>query len=320
MPFGRPIEHFVTLFNTSYLPAGLSLYRSLCERAGRFRLWVLCMDATVEACLRELGLPEVSVIPLSEVETSPLLSVKPGRSVGEYCWTLTPFVPEFVMARDDSVSRVTYLDADLFFFDDPAILLDEFAASDTHVLITEHAFAPEYARSVKAGIYCVQFMTFRNTPEARGVMRWWQDRCLEWCFNRYEDGKIGDQKYLDDWPVRFPGVVHVLQQKERTLAPWNAAHFLGRPGAPTPVFYHFQGFRVLSERKMRCYLGFRVGAAAEPYYTRYASEMRKSIVLIRARWKMVPTLYDASTLRERVAKCYHMLTGSVAYRRYSLDN
>jgi hypothetical protein len=320
MPSARPIEHFVTLFDTSYLPAGLSLYRSLCEHVGAFRLWVLCMDTTVETCLRELDLPEMSVIPLSEVETAALLAVKPGRSAGEYCWTLTPFVPEIVMARDATAKRVTYLDADLFFFDDPGILLDEFEASGAHVLITEHAFAPAYARSVKAGIYCVQFMTFRNTPEGREVMHWWQDRCIEWCFNRYEDGKMGDQKYLDDWPVRFPGIVHVLQQKERTLGPWNATHFLDRPGAPTPVFFHFQSFRVLSEQKMRWYLGFRIGAVAERFYARYTLEMRNSIVLIQARWKMIPTLNDASTIRERVAKCYYILTGSIAYRRYSLDN
>src|SRR6266702_7623853 len=136
MPFAMPIEHYVTLFDTSYLAAGLSLHRSLCEHAGAFRLWVLCMDTTVETCLRELDLPEVSVIPLSEVETAALVAVKSGRTAGEYCWTLTPFVPEFVMAREPSAKRVTYVDADLYFFDAPAILLDEFDASDAHVLIT----------------------------------------------------------------------------------------------------------------------------------------------------------------------------------------
>lgn len=313
------IEHYVTLFDANFLPAGLCLYRSMRERAGAFRLWVLCMDATVEARLRELDLPEVSLIPLREAETEALLMVKPGRTMGEYCWTLTPFVPEFVMMREPSATRVTYIDADLYFFDNPQILFGELESSCAHVLITEHAFAPEYAPSVKAGIYCVQFMTFRNTSEGRAVMHWWQDRCIEWCYNRYEDGKFGDQKYLDDWPIRFPRAVHVLRQKERTLAPWNSAHYLDQGSSSIPVFFHFHGFRVLSDRKMRWCLGFRIGLEAERYYSHYSSEMRNSITLIRERWNVVPTLKDARSIKERLAKYYHLLTGSATYRSYSLD-
>jgi hypothetical protein len=277
------------------------------------------MDTTVEARLRELDLPNLTLIPLGNVETKALLAVRTGRTTAEYCWTLTPFAPEFVMARDSSIERVTYIDADLYFFDDPRILLDEFEASGAHVLITEHAYAPEYDKSARSGIYCVQFMTFRNTPEARDVMHWWQDRCLEWCFDRHENGKLGDQKYLDDWPERFPQKVHVLRQKERTLAPWNAAHFLDRANARVPVFFHFHGFRVLSERKMRWYWGYRIGAKADRYYQRYSSEMCNAVALTRLRWKVVPTLKDVETIKERVAKCYYVLTGSARYRSYSLD-
>src|SRR5947208_676192 len=97
------VEHFVTLFDSAYLPAGLCLYRSLCEQAQPFRLWILCIDSTTETCLRELGLPNVSLIPLREEETPRLLAVKPQRTTGEYCWTLTPFCVQFVMDRDPSI-------------------------------------------------------------------------------------------------------------------------------------------------------------------------------------------------------------------------
>ena len=48
---------------------------------------------------------------------------------------------------------------------------------------------------------------------------------MEWCFNRFEEGKFGDQKYLDKWPELFDDKVHILSNKELLLAPWNATRF-----------------------------------------------------------------------------------------------
>ena len=185
-----PTEHFVTLFDSKFLPMGMALHNSLISQGQPFHLWIICMDDKVEQQLGLVALPNVTLLPLASMETSELLEVKPGRSRGEYCWTLTPFTFQAVFDRDDSITRVTYLDSDIFFFDTPLTLLREFDASGKHVLITEHAFAPEYDFYVNlSGRFCVQFMTFRRSAEGKKVMRWWQERCLEWCFERHEDGK-----------------------------------------------------------------------------------------------------------------------------------
>lgn len=279
------VEHFVTLFDNNFLPLGLCLHASLLDHGQPFHLWILCMDELVEQNLRLLALPQVSLIPLDEVEDGRLLEVKPSRNRGEYCWTLTPFTPQFVFNRDSNVERVTYLDADLYFFARPSLLLDEFEHSGKHVLITEHAYDPRYerfGRARRSGRFCVQFITFRRTPESLRVMRWWQARCLEWCYARAEDGKFGDQKYLDQWPTLFGSEVHILRQKEKTLAPWNVAYYekLGH-GQVAPVFYHFHGFRILSHNELLLYSGYRVGNSADNLYEAYLSSLGRAIVELK---------------------------------------
>ena len=263
------------------------------------------MDALVEQNLRHLALQHVSLIPLREVEDARILEVKPTRSRGEYCWTLTPFAPQFVFDRDPQVQRVTYLDADLFFFASPKLLLDEFEQSGKHVLITEHAYDPRYerfGRAKRGGRFCVQFITFRRTPESAKVMRWWQDRCLEWCYARVEDGKFGDQKYLDQWPELFGPEVHILLQKEKTLAPWNVAYYekLGR-GQVAPVFYHFHGFRILSPNELLLYSGYRVGNAANHLYQTYLSTLDHVIAQLKQSGISTPCLPRRHDLVGRLA-------------------
>lgn len=234
------MEHYVTLFDSLYLPQGLSLHRSMQRHANEYTLWILCMDDEVHGVLGKLQLPNVRLLQLSAIETDELKRVKPTRTKGEYCWTLTPFTPRFVFEANPRVGRVTYLDADMWFRKSPAPIFAEFEASGKSVLITDHAYAPEYDESVTSGQYCVQFMTFvREGGET--VRAWWEARCLEWCFARVEDGKFGDQKYLDDWPERFPEHVHVLRNKELLLAPWNATRYPFSGAA----CWHFHSLRIV---------------------------------------------------------------------------
>jgi hypothetical protein len=238
-------EHYVTLFDSGYLLQGLALHRSMQRHLPAFRLWVLCMDDEAYRMLDALQLPSLSLLRLADVETPELRAVKPSRSRGEYCWTITPFSPRFVFEADASVQRVTYVDADVWFRRAPDAVFREFEASGKQVLITDHAYAPEHDQSAIAGQYCVQFVTFTREG-GEPVRKWWEERCVEWCFARYEDGRFGDQKYLDAWPAMFADRVHVLADREAFLAPWNASALpYGRS-----VAFHFHGLKV--------YEGYRV--------------------------------------------------------------
>jgi len=271
------MEHYCTLFDRNFLPAGLSLHESLAGLDEPFHLWILCMDDGAEQQLRALKLENVTLIQLAEIENERLIGIKGCRSKGEYCWTLTPFLPSHILERNLAVKRVTYVDADVYFFRSGRPFFQELEQSQAEVLITEHAYAPEYDKSATAGRFCVQFVAFTNSAGAKGVLRWWQDRCIEWCFARVEGGKFGDQKYLDRWPELFGKTVHILQDKRLALAPWNAEYYLSEEeSALLPVFYHFHGLRLISPTQARLYSGYRVGVAALDLYRTYVQALGRA--------------------------------------------
>ena len=314
------VEHFVTLFDNNYLPLGLALHHSLMTQGQPFHLWIVCIDERVEQHLLQLSLPYVSLIGLHEVEDARLLAVKPSRNRAEYCWTLTPFTPEFVFKRDAQIERVTYLDADLFFFDTPKLLLDEFKHSDKDVLITEHAYDPRHDKSRKSGRFCVQFISFRRTEGAMKVMHWWQERCLEWCYEKAEDGKLGDQKYLDQWPILFDSEVHILRQKEKTLAPWNVRYFEQQSGGRVmPVFYHFHGFKIISSDKALLYSGYSVGNAVESIYRPYLSCLSGKLTLLRQHGIQMTFLPPRQDLLSKCLNIKRRIWGGMYYANFTSD-
>lgn len=239
------MEHYVTLFDSRFLPQGLALQSSLERHAGPYALWILCVDDETYDVLGRLGLPNVRLMRLVDVETPELLRAKQERSRAEYCWTLTPFTPRFVFEADPTVQRATYLDADLWLRQSPAPIFREFELSGKQVLITDHAYAREHDQTTTSGRYCVQFMIFTREGGER-VRKWWEERCVEWCFARVENGKFGDQRYLDDWPERFGDRVHVLQHAEWARAPWNAA----QSPYDQALFFHFHGLRLLGDDRV----------------------------------------------------------------------
>lgn len=194
--------------------------------------------------------------------------------MAEYCWTCTPFTVKYCLEKF-GLSACTYLDADLFFYKDPSVLIAEMGGRS--VLITPHNYSAGYDVSATAGIYCVQFVTFKNTPDGWRVLNWWADACLQWCYARYEDGKMGDQKYLDSWPFMFKGV-HICKNKYAGAAPWNANNYL--PGETGEIiFFHYHDLQYLSNGSW--YLGgYDIPAAILNELYRPYIELLKSIARI----------------------------------------
>ena len=246
------MRHYCTYFDRHYLVRGLALYQSLKRHDGPFTLWVLCFDDWSYDVLTRLAEPDLRPIALADFERddAALLAVKPTRSKVEYYFTCSPSLPLYVLNAHPEIELLTYLDADLFFYADPTPIFDEMGGGS--ILIGEHRYPPDLRYMEVHGVYNVGLLAFRNDERARACLQWWRERCLEWCYDRPEDGKYADQKYLDDWPERFPGTV-VLQHPGAGLAPWNWKNYAltvtqGRvtvDGLPL-LFFHFHGLKIIA--------------------------------------------------------------------------
>ena len=268
-------RYFCSYFDGNYVSRGLALYRSLQRHCPEFKLWVLCMDGICFETLTALALPGVHPIALSDFEKGDhdLVAAKQNRTPIEYYFTCSPSLPLFVLDNNPQVDLITYLDADLFFFSEIEPIYDELA--NRSIGIIGHRCPPFLKYNDQYGIYNVGWVSFRRDAHAMTCLRWWRERCLEWCYDRPEDGRFADQKYLDVWPSRFQKVA-VLEHKGANLAPWNLANYTisthgGRVHVDEQplIFFHFHGLKPVER--------WTYDPGLDDYQTKATTVIRRSI-------------------------------------------
>ncbi|EKD78350.1 MAG: hypothetical protein ACD_41C00364G0002 [uncultured bacterium] len=301
--------NFCTLFDKNYATRGLALHASLLRQAGDFTLWILCMDDIVYDILTKLKLEQVELIRLSALEDDELRQVKTTRTAVEYCWTLTPSLPLYVLTQHPELDHVTYLDADTYFFSSPQPLYDEW--KNQSILIVSHNYAPRFNYKVaESGIYNVEFLIFRNDAAGLACLRWWRERCNEWCYFRLEDGKLGDQMYLNDWPTRFQHVV-VAQHLVGGVAPWNIERFsfhqannqIMIDNLPV-IFFHYHAFKLYSTNAYDPLVGYYYCPALirRLIYQPYAQALQQSLQCIQTIQPDFNFGFTAITVFQRVRR------------------
>jgi len=243
------VLHFCTYFDRNYLSRGLALYGSLRRHCSGFTLWTLSLDEETRLTLERLALPGLRLVPLAELEAADpeLAAVKRGRPPLEYYYTCGPALLRYLLRATPGPDLLTYLDADLFFFGDPTPAVLELTGASVG-LVSHRVTDPR--TNTLYGEFNVGWVSFRADADGLEALDWWRARCLESCATEHpETGVCGDQKYLDELPRRWPGIV-TLRHAGANLAYWNYGRFRYRRLGRTiyvedePVlWFHFGDFR-----------------------------------------------------------------------------
>lgn len=295
---------FCTLFDENYLDKGLVLYKSL-ERVCKddFCFYILCMSDRCYDILRDLKWKNIQPIRLSDFENEDLLKVKPKRTVGEYCWTCDSSLIKYVLETYNP-EYCTYLDADMAFYDDPQVIIDEMVRRNASVSFVGHRFdkiiRDEYLHIY--GKYCVQCNTFKNDDKGKELLNIWVNQCLEYCSADGDGIHFGDQKYMDNWAEDYPYAIEI-ENLGAGVAKWNVSQYKLISAEDNNIqvkcnnkvcrllFYHFQGITFLSEDLARINVFTGYGNYNKRFvlliYDNYLSEIGKARKMLKEKYGIV---------------------------------
>ncbi|MHC1699695.1 MAG: hypothetical protein AB9900_01765 [Humidesulfovibrio sp.] len=283
--------HYVSVCSQSYVVQLLAQHLAVRQLEPSPSVWhVLCMDQATRQVLNALA-PEVRTTLIGDFEDGPLLACKAGRNEAEYCWTAKPRFLLSVLNAGAEVDQAVYLDADLFPFASLEALWRELSGAD--VLLFPQRFPERLSHMAeRVGHYNAGMVGVRNTENARQALSWWTERCLEWCFYREEEGRLGDQKYLDSFASLFQGV-RECRDEGINAAPWNIDRYspveqggVVLLGPDTPLrLYHFHQYKLLGGEAYRAVSASVYDISSEVHrliYGPYTKALNQALALTRS--------------------------------------
>ena len=296
---------FCTCFDSNYLIKGIAMLESLERNCSNAHIYVLCLDKKTLSIITQLKLPFVTCVSLNDVENNELKAAKNNRSFMEYCWTLSSSFTYYVLDTYKHINLITYLDADLLFFSSIHPILKEI--KNKSIAITEHRFSRPFEKLIVNGKYCVQWVSFRRDRQGITCLKKWKNQCLEWCYNKVEESRMGDQKYLDDWPNLY-SKCHIIKNIGAGVAPWNYSQYTIKKNNKKItvnnnrlVFYHFHQFHLLNNGKFDWIPSSYITSSSFPdiIYEIYENSLNYSLNKIRK----IDPIFKAG-LRKNIGKLW----------------
>jgi hypothetical protein len=196
-------------------------------------------------------------------------------------------LPHYILEKYKHIDFITYLDADLYFYSSLEPIFQEIG--NASIAIIEHRFTPRLKDQEVKGRFCVEWVSFRRDPEGLACLKRWREQCIEWCFYRLEEGRMGDQKYLDPWPENYSNC-HIIAHCGAGVAPWNYPQYLISEGVYGDIFindcplifYHFHQFQILEDKNFDRLSSFYTEEAppSDLIYLPYESAIKDTIAKV----------------------------------------
>ncbi|WP_226666200.1 putative nucleotide-diphospho-sugar transferase [Metabacillus litoralis] len=210
--------NFTVIMSKEYVIKGLALYESIFKKMRNFHMWILTIDKTTHQLLSKMNWPNVTLIQLEEIEDEQLLKVKNERAIHEYCWTLKAPLCQYVLNHYKELDHIIYCDTDIYFFNDPLELMNEWGSYS--IFLSKQNGTMDLEKT--HGQYQAGLIGFKRDNSAAVILDWWKEKCIDHCSDVYNShyDSWGDQKYLESIPKLFSNI-KIIDNNGINVAPWN---------------------------------------------------------------------------------------------------
>ncbi len=294
----KALYYLCTVTDASYLFKVVAQYHSLKMYARDFYLYVCCTDEQSYRTLKSLKMARCIPVTLKDLNYGELFTLQKQRAANEFAWTLKSYLMLYLL-EVQGLPHVLYCDGDVSFAGDAGHLYADWGPSSIYLCLQRDVDWVEK----KYGTYQAGIMGVRNDANGLSMLRWWRDKCREWCFNYEDNGRLGDQKYLDDVPSLF-GSVKISSHRGINAAPWNTIYNNGYKitakgsqvtidGDPL-VAYHFACIDIYDETRFDLWRLGKIDIqpiVLNAIYIPYLKALQAAIVLIKTQIANISQLF-----------------------------
>lgn len=245
---------YFTLCSNNYLPFAISLGKSVKYFQSEAHFVIGLVDR-IHPDIDYPSLGDFEFLPCFDLGYPEFESMLSRYNIIEFNTAVKPFYFEYLFTKYPEVDQIYYLDPDLYFYQSPRVLDQEWAEAE--ILLTPNLIftmpkpsTGEFA-SLRHGMYNLGFLGLKRGEESFRLIQWWKERLREHCRIDKCRGIFVDQKWMDLVPLFFKKIKSVKHPgwnmawwnfSERTLIQTPQGYAVNRSEIHL-VFFHFSGYK-----------------------------------------------------------------------------
>lgn len=239
-----------TVCNISYLPKALVLAKSL-KKYNNDTLKIVLFDRKVDF---EHPSDIAEILWIEDLAVPHLLELAMIYDIIEFSTSLKPYLALHFLEQEHR-EFVIFLDPDTCLYSSIDQIENDLRKHP--IVLTPHYLRPQPRANNESDLAMMRFGSFNlgffavsKCSEGLAFLRWWSERCIDFCFMESQFGLSTDQKWVSIAPCFFPNL-HVSFNPGYNMAPWNTfERFVTRDehhnyvvnDSDPLVFFHFSNF------------------------------------------------------------------------------